>query len=297
MFKYSFILFFLCLNTHAICSSGNKVLLSLYKNVIETLADDNMQGRAVSSKYETEAADFIFGQFAGSKLGKPVIQEFEFLNPETKQQQLSKNVYCYVNNNASQTILIGAHYDHIGLGEIKSLSLSKKGQVHNGADDNASGVALMIGLMNQYQMWALKQYNYIFVAYSAHEIGLYGSKDFKDYIALKVKPLALVLNFDMVGRLDENEKIVAIYGYNSISARNSFFSQKIENLNIRTDENDMVYLTDASIFAKSNIPSLSFTTGTHDDYHKVTDDAKYINYKGIYTIQKAIEGFLKTISI
>ena len=269
----------------------------MYKNIIETLASDSMQGRAVSSSFETKAADFIQKQFAKEKLATPYIQDFQFTNPDTKELQDSKNVYCYIDNKAKHSILIGAHYDHLGLGEIKSLSFNKKGAVHNGADDNASGVALMMGLLNRYNAWSSKKYNYIFVAYSAHEIGLFGSRNFQNYISSKVSPLALVINFDMVGRLDPREKILAIYGHNSIANESSFFAQKMENLNIRTDENDMVNITDAGVFAAAHIPALSFTTGTHDDYHKVSDDAQYINYEGMVQIANLLESFLKTISI
>ncbi len=297
MFKSLLIVFFVFVHLLVISKGNEKAMVSLYKNIIETLAADNMQGRAVSSTFESKAADYIQKQFAKVTVAKPIIQDFQFTNPDTKVLQDSKNVYCYINNKAKHSILIGAHYDHIGLGETKSLSYNKKGEVHNGADDNASGVALMIGLLNRYDEWSLKRYNYIFVAYSAHEIGLFGSRNFQNYISNKVSPLALVINFDMVGRLDPREKILAIYGYNSIAKVSSFFTPKMENMNIQTDENDMVHITDAGVFAAAQIPALSFTTGTHDDYHKVSDDAKYINYEGMVQIANLLESFLKTINI
>ncbi len=297
MYKSLLIVCFIFIPMLGICKGHEKAMVSLYENIIETLAADSMQGRAVSSEFESKAANYIQKQFANVSIAKPIIQEFQFTNPDTKELQVSKNVYCYINNKAKHSILIGAHYDHLGLGEIKSLSFNKKGEVHNGADDNASGVALMIGLLNRYGAWSTKRYNYIFVAYSAHEIGLFGSKNFQKYISNKVSPLALVINFDMVGRLDPREKILAIYGHNSIEKASSFFTQKMENLNIRTDENDMVQITDAGGFAAAQIPALSFTTGTHDDYHKVSDDAQYINYAGMVQIGNLLESFLKTINI
>lgn len=297
MYKPLFILFLLSLSFQSKGNGDDKAMVSLFQKIIGTLADDSMQGRAVSSRFETKAADFILQQFAQVKRAKPFMQTFQFENPETKEVQDSKNVYCYINNKAKSCILIGAHYDHIGLGESKSLSFNKKGQVHNGADDNASGVALMISLMNRYATWASKKYDYVFVAYSAHEIGLFGSKNFKNYISGKISPLALVINFDMVGRLDPREKILAIYGHKSIEEQWKFFNQKFENLNVQTDENEMVHVTDAGVFAASHIPSLSFTTGIHDDYHKVSDDTVYINYEGMVQIEHLLESFLKTITL
>lgn len=297
MCKPLLIVFYIFMPLLGICKGHEKAMVSLYENIIETLAADSMQGRAVATVFESKAANYIQRQFAKVSVARPIIQEFQFTNPDTKELQFSKNVYCYINNKAKHSILIGAHYDHLGLGDSKSLSYNKKGEVHNGADDNASGVALMIGLLNRYDVWSTKRYNYIFVAYSAHEIGLFGSKNFQKYISNKVSPLALVINFDMVGRLDLREKILAIYGHNSIEKASSFFTQKMENLNIRTDENDMVQITDAGVFAAAQIPALSFTTGTHDDYHKVSDDARYINYEGMIQIGNLLESFLRTINI
>ena len=126
MFKSLLIVFFVFVHLLVISKGNEKAMVSLYKNIIETLAADNMQGRAVSSTFESKAADYIQKQFAKVTVAKPIIQDFQFTNPDTKVLQDSKNVYCYINNKAKHSILIGAHYDHIGLGETKSLSYNKK---------------------------------------------------------------------------------------------------------------------------------------------------------------------------
>jgi Zn-dependent M28 family amino/carboxypeptidase len=273
-------------------------LTDFYKQIIEKLAADDMQGRGVSTPFETRAAEFILKHFSVAPQGESGLQDFTYSDPESGELKASKNVYCFVNNQAGKTIVIGAHYDHLGLGSNKSLSYSKQGQVHNGADDNASGIALMMGLYQHYTHYRSLKYNFLFVAYSAHEIGLYGSAAFRTFIESKYPPAVLVLNFDMVGRLDAREKIVAVYGYKSLAKYSRYFDTLGHKaLNIRTDENEMIYQTDAGNFAKAGIAALSFTTGIHDDYHKVSDDAKYIDYTGIESIQYVLEGFLKTIEI
>jgi len=263
---------------------------SFYQRIIKILADDSMQGRPVSSVYEDSACNFICRELSQIFNKKVAIQHFQYhYNGKTKQ---SKNVYYYVDNQVDSTILIGAHYDHIGLGEERSRSYGKKG-IHNGADDNASGVAMMLGLAKTFDKWASKSFNYIFVAYSAHEIGLFGSENFYSYYQKKYPKLKLVLNFDMLGRFHEQARILNIYGVNTLETRlNNALNNIPFNGKIYNHESEKIFLTDANVFAKQNIQSISFTTGIHEDYHKITDDEEFINYSGLLTIQSFIEKFL-----
>ncbi|MFN3852239.1 MAG: M28 family peptidase [Spirosomataceae bacterium] len=263
---------------------------SFYQRIIKILADDSMQGRPVSSVYEDSACNFICRELSEIFNKKVTIQHFQYhYNGKTKH---SKNVYYYVDNQVDSTILIGAHYDHIGLGEERSRSYGKKG-IHNGADDNASGVAMMLGLAKTFDKWASKSFNYIFVAYSAHEIGLFGSENFYSYYQKKYPKLKLVLNFDMLGRFHEQARILNIYGVKTLEIRlknalnDITFDGKIYN-----HESEKIFLTDAHVFANQDIQSISFTTGIHEDYHKITDDEEFINYSGLLTIQSFIEKFL-----
>ena len=112
------ILFFCCLS---FCSFAQKKLdsvlyINYYKSIIKTLADDSMKGREVSSIYEDKAAQFILKEFKKSAKLKPVVQVFNYTHPDSLKEKKSKNIYCFINNHADSTILIGAHYDHIGLG-------------------------------------------------------------------------------------------------------------------------------------------------------------------------------------
>lgn len=262
------------------------------KRIVNVLAHDSMGGRATSSIHESKAVHFISSEINKHSKVKSQIHSFSF-SSQNQGEMKSKNVYCYIHNKSKKTILIGAHFDHLGLGEFNSLSYGQKGQIHNGADDNASGVALQLELLRTINRWSNTNYNYLFVWYSAHEIGLYGSQSFNDFAIKKFPQLELVLNFDMVGRLDTKERILSIYGYNSIQQLDTYFDSGKNPFKVLVHENDMIKFTDAGTFKLSGIKAISFTTGTHDDYHKVSDDAETLNYEGLVEITNYIEAFLK----
>lgn len=287
-----FLLFFFISYTTIAQKSADQNILTYYKKIIQTLANDSLKGRSASSIYEDKAAKFIYQEFKSTFSSKPQIHHFTY---RTDSSHFSKNVYYFINNHADSTILIGAHYDHIGMGENRSRSYGKKG-IHNGADDNASGVALMLAIAKRHKLWSTKKYNYVFVAYSAHEIGLFGSRAFYEWIVQKKLLINLVLNFDMVGRFDKKAKVLNIYGIETLNKNRILFEKPIFEGNIYTNNSEKVILSDAGVFAEKNIPALSFTTGIHEDYHKITDDEIFINYEGIMLIQKFIEQFLKVYS-
>ncbi|MCP9748233.1 M28 family peptidase [Lacihabitans sp. CS3-21] len=218
--KFSLSFIFLLLSNSTIAqqsTDGN--LIFYYKKIIQILAHYSLNGRSASSIFEDKAAKFIYQEFESTFSAKPKIHEFTY---QTDSNHFSKNIYYFVNNHADSTILIGAHYDHIGLGENRSRSYGKKG-IHNGADDNASGVALMLAIAQSLNSLSTKKYNYVFVAYSAHEIGLFGSAAFALFCRNKLPPLALVINFDMVGRFDKNARVLNIYGKKTLLQHQYFF--------------------------------------------------------------------------
>lgn len=258
--------------------------LSFFKNVVFTLAHDSMQGRGVGTEFEQKSFDYISNQFfelTGSKLKK---QKFDFILDSSSIQ--SENGFYFLNNRKQETIIIGAHYDHIGLGGPLSMS-RKNNQVHNGADDNASGVALLLALSDKLFEAKSLNYNILFVFYGAHEVGLFGSSEFQKFIGRKkrkFKGIALVLNFDMIGRMDESlRKLKCMRSENSTP----FFEDVDSNnfgfqLNL-TDEQKLASL-DTKVFYTSGIPCINFTTGLHNDYHAVSDDSQYLNYTGMVRI-------------
>lgn len=263
--------------------------LSYYKRLVYSLADDSLKGREASTVYEKKAANLLINEFKKIKNFKPQTQIFTYKENDTIDEKTAANVYCFVNQHADSTIVISAHYDHIGLGGHLSFARSIKNKIHNGADDNASGVALMLGLAKSFYKWNDKKYNYIFVSYSAHESGLYGSNAFYNYIKTKVPPIKLVLNFDMVGRLDNDNPILNVYGFQKVDvAMQKRISYPESALVVYTNEISKIFVTDCKWYVENNISGISITTGIHNDYHKPTDDASDINYPGIYIINQFV---------
>jgi hypothetical protein len=290
--RYAFILLFtgVCVASSA-CAQLPRYVEERYKKIIVTLSADSMRGRMAGTSGEVRAGNFVAREFSALHL-TAATQAFSYRIDDTGIIHNSRNIYCYINNHADSTILIGAHYDHLGMGGGRSRSYGKTG-IHPGADDNASGVALMMGLAYRYGEWARKKYNYLFVSYGAHEVGLYGSAAFGKYCAKHFKAICLAVNFDMVGRLDSQEKVISMYGGQTLHKAGLGQLTAVFSGRVDTGEPDKIYQTDCKALADRNVACLSFTTGIHDDYHKITDVAGKINYNGIWAIQQLVEHILQ----
>jgi len=192
------------------------------------------------------------------------------------QKRMGKNVVAYINNNATNTIILGAHYDHLGYGEDKN-SLDGEGQIHNGADDNASGTAALLELARQLMVSASKQNNYLFISFSAEELGLLGSKYWLQHPTVQITPNYMI-NMDMVGRYDTAKKLT-VGGYGTSPIWGETFKQVKTDLLLKWDSAGTGPSDHASFYRK-DIPVLFFFTNSHSDYHKATDDWDKINYAG-----------------
>jgi Tol biopolymer transport system component len=188
-------------------------------------------------------------------------------------------------NAADEHIVIGAHYDHLGYGGVGSGSLAPdKNEIHNGADDNASGTSTVIELarrLSEYKT-TLKR-NVLVMAYSGEEMGLLGSAYYTKHPTLPLQNAVTMFNFDMVGRLKENALTVQGTGTSSqwepllkkYNADSTFHLKFVK---------DGFGPSDHSSFYSQNIPVLFFFTGLHDDYHRPSDDAEKINITGMNQI-------------
>jgi hypothetical protein len=195
------------------------------------------------------------------------------------------NVIGYLDNKKENTIIIGAHYDHLGFGGAESLYRGKKA-IHNGADDNASGTASLIELAKYLKSSSLTNYNFLFIAFSGEEKGLLGSNHFVKEPTIDLKKVNYMLNMDMVGRLKPEEQTLLINGTGTSPQWNDVMkNNKVEGLKIKTTESG-VGPSDHTSFYLSNIPVLHFFSGTHSDYHKPSDDEPLINYGGMVSIIK-----------
>ena len=198
------------------------------------------------------------------------------------------NVIGYIDNKAASTIILGAHYDHLGYGEDhNSLYAGTTPMVHNGADDNASGTAALIELSDRIGKSGLKKYNYIFIAFSGEELGLYGSKYFTEHSPIGFDKVNFMINMDMVGRLNDSTHGLTIGGYGTSPAWSDIIKTGNEFFKIKLDSSGSGP-SDHTSFYRKDVPVLFFFTGTHTDYHKPSDDANKINYKGELDIIKYI---------
>jgi hypothetical protein len=179
---------------------------------------------------------------------------------------------CFQDKKQVNTVLVGAHVDHIGMGGELSKSIGKS-EVHNGADDNASGVAMVIELQKYFSKVTLP-FNVLFVAYTGHEIGTKGSEYLATHWKKKWGNCIAVINFDMIGRLEDSSSSLFVSSNNP-----DFFKVASNHMNLVYDEGERLNLLDTRHFV--HLPCITFSTGIHSDYHKISDDEDAILYAGM----------------
>lgn len=272
--------------------------LMTMKELIYELSDDSYEGRKTGEYGGKKSAKYIKkylkGLFKDSDNVDIYSQKFDFFvsnNPHMKNNDVKKNaenILCFIDNKQKETIIIGAHYDHLGHGDFGSLYSGDEHLIHNGADDNASGVALGVTLIKLLYS-SNKMYNYLFIAFDGEEMGLYGSSYFCKNPTIDLKNVRYMMNFDMVGRLNST-KDLAINGIGTCLHWDSLLSKVNYNseFNLILSESG-VGPSDHSSFYYQNIPSIHFFTGQHSDYHKPSDDSDKINYNGIHEILCFVE--------
>jgi len=211
---------------------------------------------------------------------KPNAKRAKGLVEISRPSKTGKNVIGYLSNNADNTVIIGAHYDHLGHGEEGSLYRGEERLIHNGADDNASGVVCLFELADQLRNKELKN-NFVFIAFSGEEKGLLGSNYYVKNMPFSNNQINYMLNMDMVGRL-EGDKI-SINGVGTSPSLRMIDSLVVGGLSAQTTEGG-IGASDHTSFYLQNIPALHFFSGTHEDYHKPSDDAHKINYDGMQSI-------------
>jgi Iap family predicted aminopeptidase len=244
------------------------------------LASDKLKGRGTGEKGGEKASSYVKRQFAalGLEPGNHGSWYQDFTFDRGKHTGLkSRNVIAYLDNGAAYTIIIGAHYDHLGRGGLFD-GKYPVGQIHNGADDNASGVAGLLELARYYVKNGTKEnFNFMFIAFGGEELGLQGSKY---YVKNPVDSLANVhfmLNMDMIGRYNP-ERGVGIGGYGTAEEWPEIFKGVAGDVKFFTDAAGKGG-SDHHSFYMAGVPVLFLHTGGHDDYHKPTDDAPKLQAK------------------
>ncbi len=192
----------------------------------------------------------------------------------------------------TEYIVLGAHYDHLGYGEESSLEKDGKGKIHFGADDNASGVQMVINLAKKIANDKLQR-PHLIALFSAEEVGLLGSQAFvNNPPVVEGGKVIAMFNFDMVGRMRENKLIV--FGETSAHEFPEMGKKIRHSLTLSSNKN-IWGSSDHASFLRAKIPALFFTTGPHDDYHRSTDTAEKINYEGMKKIEAFAYQYIKQV--
>ena len=275
-------------------SQSDRQYIKQIKNDVKFLSSDELEGRKTGTIGEKKAYNYIIERYKQLNLlprGEDGYkQSFAVSKNKIKYSNLNTpilidtlvyatNVIAYQDNNALKTIVIGAHYDHIGFGVESSLSPDLN-VVHNGADDNASGVALLLYLADIIEN---KNYNYLYIAFSGEEEGLWGSSYFTKNPTIDLNSISFMINLDMVGRLDE-KLTLAINGTGTAKEWDSLIDKSNDFSFDLVKSESGLGASDHTSFYLLDIPSLHFFTGQHDDYHKYTDDYNKVNFEGIKMI-------------
>ena len=248
--------------------------------VKRSLADDILKGSSgVLAELEEKAAQPKIHK--GFITAASVSAEAEVV----KKEAFTSNVVMMISGEsiAGEYVIIGAHYDHLGLGGPGSSSRNPDTvAVHYGADDNASGVALMIELAEK--LAALRERparTILFVAFSGEEMGLLGSKHFVENTGIDPSAVNLMINLDMVGRMKEGNGLQVAGVGTAAGLRDTVMAYADTTAVSLSFTSEGYGPSDHSSFYGKDIPVLSLTTGAHLDYHTPFDTPDKLNYEGM----------------
>ncbi|MCE6989508.1 M20/M25/M40 family metallo-hydrolase [Dyadobacter sp. CY323] len=298
------IVLFILLSITSLGASAQNFQPEFIRKHIGFLASDDLEGRGTASLGEIKAANYIADFFKTTGL-KPAGTNGSFFQPfevtfavdGTAHQLIGRNVVGFLDNGAAKTIVVGAHYDHLGKGyQGSSLSPDSKNKIHNGADDNASGTTGVLELAKYFIENDVKEkHNYLFIAFSGEELGLIGSKHFTEKPTIPLNTISCMINMDMIGRLDDNKGVI-VSGWGTSKVWGKLIPGLARSQSMKyTVDSSGVGASDHTSFYLKNIPVVQFFTGGHGDYHKISDDAEKINVDGEARILNIIAGLLQKL--
>src|SRR5919107_4058476 len=273
---------------------------------IKFLTEDRLQGRATGSQGAELAATYLARRFSEVGLQPAAGGWFQAFTigrdaPAIRQSKsgglVGKNVIGILPGRdpvlRNQTVVLGAHYDHLGLGGFGSLDPDSTGLVHNGADDNASGIAGVIQVAARLAASPPAR-TVVFIAFSGEEQGLLGSAHYVKEPIYPLEATIAMVNLDMVGRLRNGRLIV----YGARSAKE--FPALLDSLNWYAGfdlkaQGDGYGPSDQSSFYAAGKPVLHFFTDLHEDYHRTTDDWQKINVEGFGQVATFVTGVVTAL--
>lgn len=288
--------------------------LQRLKAHVESLTSDSFEGRETGTEGEKKAAEWLSEQFLAAGLtakgeGGPY-QSFAYkphppmqmhgdtskhLGMALVQEITGQNVLYHLEGKSpvksKATGVVGAHYDHLGYGDENSLFRGEPA-IHFGADDNASGVAVMLELAQRMAKHPVDD-NLLFAGFSGEEKGLWGSNQFCETPTIPLEDIRYMINMDMVGRLRGDT--LAVYGTGTTPDWMGILERCNQEGFVLVPSESGVGPSDHTSFYLEDIPVLHFFTGQHPDYHRPTDTPDKINYEGMVRITNYIERVMRTL--
>ena len=259
--------------------------------VVKTLASDEYRGRGTEDNLKTQ--DYIRAYYSRNgvkSFNSNYEQPFTFINEKNNKESKGVNLVGYIQGKEipDKYIVIGAHYDHLGV---------INDTIYNGADDNASGTAALLLLAKYFKMHQ-PRHSIIFAAFDAEELGLHGSKHFVASSPVSLDAIKLNINFDMISRNPHNEiyvvgthqypnlKPIIALSHGKLFIKVSYGHDNPED----TTKDYWMNSSDNAPFFHNGIPNITFSEEDHADYHQATDDFENINpefYKQVYRFIKS----------
>ena len=269
-----------------------------FKSRVGYLASDKLGGRSAGSKGDILARDYMVDLFEKSS-PSVTVQEFEVVtNRRTKETAITYNVIGVLPGIdpvlKDEFVIVGGHYDTTpNPPKARRLFFDN---INNGADDNASGTAMVLELFEKYASTNSHKRTLVFILFGGEELGLLGSKHYAENPTIDLDKVQLMVNLDMIGRLDE-DKNVYLGGVPTAYGLDKAIKPFIESskLNVTSYQHtasgvrSLFSRSDHYNFYKKDVPSLFFFTGIHKDYHTPRDEANLVNYEGLKLISDLAE--------
>lgn len=269
----------------AVAAAVASVTKDELKSHVDVLADDTFEGREAGSRGGRAAGNYVLKAFEGLGLkpageGGTCFQEFG---------NGTRNILGLLEGGdlAEQVVVVGAHYDHVGYGKANN-SFGPYGYIHNGADDNASGVAGLLEIADALKkLPAPPRRSILFVCWDGEEGGLLGSRHWLSRPTIPLARVAFSINMDMIGRMQNGR--LEVLGSRTAAGLRRLVSQANSEEGVILDFDWKLKAdSDHWPFYERQIPILMFHTGLHGDYHRPSDDAHRINHAGLLSATKIV---------
>ncbi|MFQ5690115.1 MAG: M28 family peptidase [Gemmatimonadota bacterium] len=273
---------------------------------VRYLADDALEGRLAGSRGARCAAAYIAGEFrrlglvpAGEEGGYfqsvPLASAVNPHGPGGAGRNVIGRLPGSGTARKAEVVVVGAHYDHLGRGGFGSVNPKDVGQIHNGADDNASGVGTLLAIAERLAARPALARSVLFIAFTGEELGLLGSAYYVQHPTVPLGATVAMVNLDMVGRLDSKPLIVN--GAGTTAEWKALVSSADESVGLELAFGPSGYgPSDQTSFYSADIPVLHFFTNVHGDYHRPTDDWEKVDVPGMEKVADLVAGVIVRVA-